>query len=642
MADISVLLTVRNWDLTRVRMCLTSIDAQVDIDKEVVVVDYGSDDAESLASVVSDFDAKLLRVEAEVWSRSKAMNAAASAATAPFYIFADADLVFDPRVLSATYRMLDTYKRTVLMFSFRDLPQGIAPESLLSEVDFDQLDLQANWRPRWGMGVQAYSAEAFWEIRGFDNRMKIYGGEDNDIAKRARAHGYRLTWVNGREFGLYHVWHPSSREAVDLDPEQKKELEKNADIAKNDNSIVRNLDWAMKDRPLVSVVITTYNRADFVRDSIESVLTQTVQNFEVLVLDDGSTDDTPSVVESIQDDRIRYFKMPKTGIPGLRNFAISESRGKYTAIHDDDDIMLPWSLESRLKAIGPGLVGSYGGAYNFSNRTGELQKFPGRDYSLHSILNGGKVFLHATLLIETSALKMIGYDENFQSGSDFNLALRIAKTGMQLRHCGDYVLLRRVHDRQVTLNDRAVQHNASYCSSFAQRISWGSGERHRSRQASKAVANHIYDEKSSDPDRIFKFLPPHLVRRGYLVVSPSATESQRPNSIHIEMFTLDGGSKNYMFTDSSQGLDFKNSNRIQILAIPNSDHLSLTDFFQLCIPQMIVGSSYVLDNLTAGKNQFRVYLDTKFNSELCGEDFCSIFTGGESPELDKILEEGVN
>lgn len=265
MADISVLLTVRNWDLTRVRMCLTSIDAQVDIDKEVVVVDYGSDDAESLASVVSDFDAKLLRVEAEVWSRSKAMNAAASAATAPFYIFADADLVFDPRVLSATYRMLDTYKRTVLMFSFRDLPQGIAPESLLSEVDFDQLDLQANWRPRWGMGVQAYSAEAFWEIRGFDNRMKIYGGEDNDIAKRARAHGYRLTWVNGREFGLYHVWHPSSREAVDLDPEQKKELEKNADIAKNDNSIVRNLDWAMKDRPLVSVVITTYNRADFVR-----------------------------------------------------------------------------------------------------------------------------------------------------------------------------------------------------------------------------------------------------------------------------------------------------------------------------------------------------------------------------------------
>src|SRR5699024_2048385 len=172
----------------------------------------------------------------------------------------------------------------------------------------------------------------------------------------------------------------------------------------------------------------------------------------------------------------------------------------------------PWSLESRLSAIQSGFVGSYGGAYNFSNATGELQQFPGRDYSLHAILNGGKVFLHATLLIDTAALSAIGYDENFQSGSDFNLALRIAKTGMQLRHCGDFVLLRRLHDRQVTLNDKAVQHNASYCSSFAQRIAWGEGERFRSREASKLITEHVYSDEMKESARVFKYLPPHLVR----------------------------------------------------------------------------------------------------------------------------------
>lgn len=642
MADISVLLTVRNWALERVRMCLASLEAQVDIDSEIVVVDYGSDDADSLASVVGEFDAKLVRIEAEVWSRSKAMNAAASAATAPYYIFADADLVFEPRVLAATHRKLVENRRTVLMFSFRDLPQGIEPESLLSDVDFDKLDELANWRPRWGMGVQAYSAAAFSEIRGFDNRMKIYGGEDNDIAKRVRAHGYRLTWVNGREFGLYHVWHPSSREAADLDPDQKKELEKNVDIAKNDNSVVRNLEWRSESAPLVSVVITTFNRADFVRDSIESVLTQTVQDFEVLVLDDGSTDNTQAVVESISDNRVRYFKMPKTGIPGLRNFALSESRGKYTAIHDDDDIMLPWSLEARLNAIQSGFVGSYGGAYNFSNSTGELQPFPGRDYSLHAILNGGKVFLHATLLIETAALAAIGYDENFQSGSDFNLALRIAKTGMQLRHCGDFVLLRRVHDRQVTLNDQAVQHNASYCSSFSQRIAWGDGERFRSREASKSVLEHAYSDENKETSRVFKYLPSHLVRRGYLVASPSERETNLAGGVQIEIYAPDGTSDHYIFTDLLKGLDFSIKDRIETFAVPNSDSVSISDFFLQCLPQIVDGNNFVIDNLRSGKNLFRVHPGIDFDIELCGKEFCSVFSGENSIEMEKLLKKGAN
>lgn len=642
MPDISVLLTVRNWDLTRVRMCLASLEAQTDIDSEIVVVDYGSDDAEALSDVVSGFEAKLVRIEAKEWSRSLAMNAAASAATAPYYIFADADLVFAPQVLSSTYQKLVENKRSILMFSFRDLPQGINPEDLQADIDFEWLDQLAIWRPRWGMGVQAYSAEAFWNVRGFDNRMKIYGGEDNDIAKRARAHGYRLTWVNDRNFGLYHVWHPSSREIADADPEQKKELEKNVDIAKNDNSIIRNLDWSSKDRPLISVVITTFNRADFIKDSIESVLAQSVQDFEILVLDDGSEDNTREVVESIQDERIRYFQMPKTGIPGLRNFALTKSRGKYTAIHDDDDLMLPWSLEVRLNAIHAGFVGSYGGAYNFSNSSGKLESFLGRDYSLHAILNGGKVFLHATLLIETAALAAIGYDENFQSGSDFNLALRMAKNGLQLRHCGDFVLLRRLHDRQVTLNDKAVQHNASYCSSFSQRIAWGDGERYRSREASKKITAHSYSEEIQDEARVFKYLPRHLVRRGYLVSEPTSSELVLPGVIQIETVDSNNGKAKYLFTESIEGLSMETNHRISTVAIPNCEDSSLIDFLFLCLPQMFDGENLVIDKNGNATEKCRIFLDRKYHPELCSADYTSVFMSVETTGLEEMLEKRGN
>lgn len=518
MTEISALLTVRDWDLTRVDMCLRSLRAQKDVDSEIVVVDYGSTDKNGLASVVSKHDCVYVRVEAAEWSRSNAMNVAAKAASGRYLIFADADLVFAPDVLSSTVSRLSADPNSVLLFQFRDLPGSILPEDLLDDVDFEYLDSMAVWRPRWGMGVQAYTAELFTKIRGFDDRMKIYGGEDNDIAKRARFNGFRLRWVNGPEFGLYHVWHPSSRVLADSLPETKAELEKNVEIAKNDRSRIRNFQSWRGDVPLVSVVITTFNRAEYLKDSIDSVLNQTFQDFEILILDDGSTDDTDAVVAGYSDERVKYFRFEKSGIPRLRNLALDISRGKFTAVHDDDDIMVPWSLETRLAAIGPGDTGSYGGAYDFDNDTGSMHLFPGRVAELASVLNGAKVFYHATLLIESSVLRAVRYDEAFQSGSDFNLALRIMKSGAQLAHCGDIVLLRRLHHRQVTVTDQSVQHGASYSSSFSQRAAWGTGGRWRSRERSKEIESWNYPDDVKSIDRFVPYLPKHLVSRAVLCI----------------------------------------------------------------------------------------------------------------------------
>ena len=89
---------------------------------------------------------------------------------------------------------------------------------------------------------------------------------------------------------------------------------------------------------MVSVILPTYNRAAYLRECIESVLRQPEVDLELLIVDDGSTDDTESLVASFKDERIRYFKRPHTGwISSMKNFAIDRSSGEYLAFIDSDD-----------------------------------------------------------------------------------------------------------------------------------------------------------------------------------------------------------------------------------------------------------------------------------------------------------------
>lgn len=113
--------------------------------------------------------------------------------------------------------------------------------------------------------------------------------------------------------------------------------------------------------PECSVVITAYNKGRFIGQTIESVLRQTYQDFEVIVIDDGSTDNTKAIVGSFNDDRIRYLYQPNSGLPACaRNKGMELSRGKYIALLDGDDIWYPEKLKRCKEALdwmpGVGLV----------------------------------------------------------------------------------------------------------------------------------------------------------------------------------------------------------------------------------------------------------------------------------------------
>lgn len=105
-------------------------------------------------------------------------------------------------------------------------------------------------------------------------------------------------------------------------------------------------------KELVSIITPTYNCSKFIGATIESVLSQTYKNFEMIIVDDASTDDTESVVKSYKDRRIKYIKLKTNSGPAVaRNTAMEEAKGKYMAFLDSDDLWVPSKLEKQIKFI---------------------------------------------------------------------------------------------------------------------------------------------------------------------------------------------------------------------------------------------------------------------------------------------------
>lgn len=102
---------------------------------------------------------------------------------------------------------------------------------------------------------------------------------------------------------------------------------------------------------MVSVIIPSYNRADKILPAVESVLTQTYSDLELIIVDDGSGDNTKEVIESINDSRIRYVYQENAGACAARNNGINQAKGEYIAFHDSDDIWHKDKLEKQMDAL---------------------------------------------------------------------------------------------------------------------------------------------------------------------------------------------------------------------------------------------------------------------------------------------------
>lgn len=104
-------------------------------------------------------------------------------------------------------------------------------------------------------------------------------------------------------------------------------------------------------KPIFSVIIPTYNRASFLKIAINSVLRQTFMDYELLIIDDGSTDETKKIVKALQQNNLHYFHQPHNGVSAARNNGIAKSQGSFICFLDSDDRFLPQKLELTYKYI---------------------------------------------------------------------------------------------------------------------------------------------------------------------------------------------------------------------------------------------------------------------------------------------------
>ena len=181
----------------------------------------------------------------------------------------------------------------------------------------------------------------------------------------------------------------------------------------------------------VSVTIPTYNRGSLVVEAIDSVLRQTVDDVEVIVIDDGSTDDTRRIVEGIGDCRVRYFYQDNRGCAGARNAGLAHCKADYIGFLDSDDIWPEDFLEVMLSRLGSnsdaGCV--YCPVVKVDSRGERKPSYGAADcmsgWITRDLFKRSFIWLQATLF-RAEALDGISFDESMRNGADTDAILRLS------------------------------------------------------------------------------------------------------------------------------------------------------------------------------------------------------------------------
>jgi GT2 family glycosyltransferase len=206
--------------------------------------------------------------------------------------------------------------------------------------------------------------------------------------------------------------------------------------------------------PKVSVIIPAYNQASYVSKAIQSVLDQTYSNFEIIVVNDGSTDETPQILARILDPRVRIISQPNAGLSAARNTGIRESSAPLVTLLDADDLFMPDKL-----AI---LVAYLENHPEIGMVSGGTQIIDQNDFPLsQNIQTPGSLelpglffanpFIPSAIMVRRSWLERVGvFDESLRACEDWDMWHRLAKAGCRFAWVENLVAAYRYHPGQMT------------------------------------------------------------------------------------------------------------------------------------------------------------------------------------------------
>ena len=201
--------------------------------------------------------------------------------------------------------------------------------------------------------------------------------------------------------------------------------------------------------PTVSVVIPAYNHAAYLEQTISSALAQTWPDFEVIVVDDGSVDDTPGVAKRFADS-INFIRQANRGMAGTRNAGVRTARGQFISFLDDDDLWKPNYLATVIPEFleDPDLAACYTGVQMIDSEGHLLPQTSTRVVAperLYDTLIDGGFFPPATVTVRKSVLDEVGpFDETLQGFADWDMWLRFSSL-YKFRGVAEVLVLYRIH-----------------------------------------------------------------------------------------------------------------------------------------------------------------------------------------------------
>jgi len=206
--------------------------------------------------------------------------------------------------------------------------------------------------------------------------------------------------------------------------------------------------------PLVSIVLPVYNGEKYLTASLDSVIAQTYQNWELVIINDGSTDDTENLILDYQDKRIKYLPNDSNrGIIFSLNKGLQESSGVYIARLDADDIALPYRIAKQVEFLSENLdyamCGSYFQTIDSNGRLLKNVAFPANNRDAQSYLLLHNCFCHSAIMMRSNIAKELKYDEKFQVCEDYDLWYRISRTG-KILNLPVFATMYRVHDNNMS------------------------------------------------------------------------------------------------------------------------------------------------------------------------------------------------
>ncbi len=191
-----------------------------------------------------------------------------------------------------------------------------------------------------------------------------------------------------------------------------------------------------ENRPKVSALITAYNAMTTIQESLDALLNQTFSNFEIVVVDDGSSDQTASIVQNLaaRDPRIHFFSPGRLGRARALNYGLAKCRGEWIAINDSDDVSHEDRLLRQMKFLAENpesvLVGTWYRVWRQVENRSEDICHPLADADLRAALTWGQPFHHSSVIMKKTALDEIGgYNEKRHFLLDRDIFIRLAKRG---------------------------------------------------------------------------------------------------------------------------------------------------------------------------------------------------------------------